>query len=143
MPTLIQSRALGVSLVHKVYRVDYTELQAASTTESISLTTLPAGAIGAAAWIDVVSAFTDAGSISALGLEIGDAGDPNALVASVDGFAVTGRVQNVAVGATEIWASMAVVLKATATGANLGDGAGTTALDSGAVDVHLLYRVIS
>lgn len=142
MPTAIQSRALGVSLVHKVYRVDYTELTAADTSESLSIVTLPAGAVGVAAWVDVVSAFTDAGSISALGLEIGDSADPNALLTSVDGFAVTGRSQNVAAGSTEIWASMAVELKATATGANLGDGAGTTDLDSGIVDVHLLYRVI-
>ena len=34
---------------------------------------------------------------------------------------------------------MAVVAKFTATGANLGDGAGTTSLDSGAFDVHLVY----
>lgn len=141
MPTAIQSRALGVSLVHKVFRVDYTELTAAAASESLSIVTLPAGAVGVAAWIDVVTAFTDAGSISALGLEIGDSADPNALLTSVDGFAVTGRAQNVAAGSTEIWASMAVELKATATGANLGDGASTD-LDSGIVDVHLLYRVI-
>ena len=139
MATNLIKRAMGETLIHEVWRVDYTELDAASTTESISLVTLPAGAIGLAAWIDNVTAATDAGSISALAIEVGDAGDPNALVSSYDLFGATGRVQNIAAGSTEVWGSKAVVAKFTATGANLGDGAGTTALDSGAVDVHLVY----
>ncbi|MGA0312733.1 MAG: hypothetical protein ACO3N4_06635 [Ilumatobacteraceae bacterium] len=139
MATNLIKRAMGESLIHEVWRVDYTELDAASTTESISLVTLPAGAIGLAAWIDNVTAATDSGSISALAIEVGDAGDADALVASYDLFGATGRVQNVAAGSTEVWGSMAVVAKFTATGANLGDGAGTTDLDSGEVDVHLIY----
>jgi hypothetical protein len=139
MATNLIKRAMGESLIHEVWRIDYTELDAASTTESISLVTLPAGAIGVAAWIDNVTAATDAGSISALAIEVGDAGDADALVASYDLFGATGRVQNVAAGSKEVWGSMAVVAKFTATGANLGDGAGTTDLDSGEVDIHLVY----
>ena len=140
MATNIIKRAMGEALVHEVWRVDYTELDAADTTESIALVTLPAGAIGVACFIDNVTAATDAGSISALGVEVGDTADPNALFVSYDLFGATGRVQNVAAGSTEVWGSMAVVAKFTATGANLGDGAGTTDLDSGAVDIHIMYR---
>jgi hypothetical protein len=139
MATQLIKRAMGESLIHEVYRIDYTELDAAGLTESISLVTLPAGAIGLACYIDNVTAATDAGSISALGIEVGDTADPNALFVSYDLFGATGRVQNVAAGSTEVWGSMAVVAKFTATGANLGDGAGTTDLDSGEVDVHLIY----
>ena len=139
MATQLEKRAIGESIKLEIYRVDYTELDAASTTESIALTTLPAGAIGLGCWIDNVTAATDAGSISALAVEVGDSGDPNALVASYDLFGATGRVQNVAVGSTEVWGGMSVVAKFTSTGANLGDGAGTTALDSGEVDVYLMY----
>ncbi len=142
MASLLQSRALGVATVQRTYVIDYTELDAASTTQSVSLTTLPAGAIGMACWIDVTTAFTDAGSISALGIEVGDSADPNALVSSVDGFAVSGRSQNIAAGSTEVWGGMAVEVKVTATGANLGDGAGTTSLDGGQVLINLLYMVI-
>ena len=78
MATLLQSRALGVATVQRTYVVDYTELDAASTTQTVSLATLPAGAIGLACWIDVTTAFSDAGSISALGIEVGDTADPNA-----------------------------------------------------------------
>jgi len=139
MATQIIKRAMGENLIHEVYRIDYTELDAASTTESISLVTLPAGAVLFACFVDNVTAATDAGSISALGIEVGDAGDPDALFASFDLFGSTGRGQNVAAGSTEIAGGMAVVAKFTATGANLGDGAGTTSLDSGEVDVHLVY----
>jgi len=143
MATQIIKKAMGESIKLEVYRIDYTELDAASTTESISLVTLPAGAIGLGAWVDNVVAATDAGSISALAIEVGDAGDADALVASYDLFGSTGRVQNVAAGSTEVWGSMAVVAKFTATGANLGDGAGTTDLDSGAFDVYLMYMDIA
>lgn len=139
MATQLIKRAMGENLIHEVYRIDYTELDAASTTESISLVTLPAGAVLFACFVDNVTAATDAGSISALGIEVGDAGDPDALFASFDLFGATGRQQNIAAGSTEIAGGMVVVAKFTSTGANLGDGAGTTDLDSGAFDVHLVY----
>ncbi len=139
MATLLQKRALGRNIIHEVYRIDYTELDAADTAEVAALVTLPAGAIGLAAWIDNVVAFTDAGSISAVGIEIGDTADPNALVATYDVFGALGRVQNVAAGATEVWGGMVVIATLTATGANFGDGAGTTGLDTGVVDVHVVY----
>ena len=139
MATQIIRRAMGESLIHEVYRIDYTELDAAGLTESISLVTLPAGAVLIACFVDNVTAATDSGSISALGIEVGDTADPDALFASFDLFGSTGRVQNIAAGSTEIAGSMAVVAKFTATGANLGDGAGTTSLDSGEFDVHLVY----
>ena len=76
MATQLIKRAMGEALIHEVYRIDYTELDAASTTESISLVTLPAGAVLIACFVDNVTAATDAGSISALGIEVGDTGRP-------------------------------------------------------------------
>ena len=140
MATQIIRRAMGESLIHEVYRVDYTELDAADTTESISLVTLPAGAIGSPASL-TTSPPQRMRAPSPLSVSrSGDTADPNALFVSYDLFGSTGRVQNVAAGSTEVWGSMAVVAKFTATGANLGDGAGTTGLDSGEVDIHIMYR---
>jgi|DEB0MinimDraft_3_1074331.scaffolds.fasta_scaffold29243_3 hypothetical protein len=141
MPTKMQKRAIGSNIIHEQWSIDYTELIDASTTQSLDLTTLPAGAVGLAAYINVTAAATDAGSISALTIEVGDTADPDAVVDGVDMFAVTGLVQNVAVGSTEMWSGMTVAAKFTATGANLGSGSATD-LDSGAVQVHLVYLVV-
>lgn len=141
MPTKMQKRAIGSNIIHEQWLIDYTELIDASTTQSIALTTLPVGTMGLGASIAITALATDAGSISALNIEVGDTADPDALVSAVDMFAVGGIVQNVACGSTETWSGMSVAAKFTATGANLGSGSATD-LDSGAVQVHLVYMVV-
>lgn len=133
---------VGNNLLHTVVRVDYSELIAAATTQTIALVTLPADAEIMAAWVDLVTVFSDAGSITAIGLEVGSTADPDSIQTSTEllsGPPSTGRVRQQ--GAGETGSGLAVKAKFTATGANFGDGA-TTDVDAGAVDVHLLYRVI-
>ena len=76
------ARPYGDNMLQMSYAVDSSELTAAATTQTIALGTLPAGAQVAMAYLDLVAPFTDAGSISAVGLEVGSAGDPDALIVS-------------------------------------------------------------
>ena len=139
MATEVRKRALGTSVIHQQVRIDSDELIAAATTQTIDVTTLPTGAVLIAAWIDNVEAATDAGSISALTLEVGTAGDPDALVDGFDLFGATGRMRLDGVGVET--GGLAVKAKFTSTGADLGTGA-ATGLDTGIVDIHLLYVVV-
>jgi hypothetical protein len=135
-------RPIGDNLLHTVIRVDYTELIAAATTQTIALVTLPSNAVIVADWLDIVAVFTDAGSISALAVEVGSTGDPNSLQTSTEllsGPPSTGRVRTD--GVKETGDGLAVKALFTATGANLGDGAATD-VDAGSLDVHILYRVV-
>ena len=141
MPTEIISKAIGTNRLERRYRVDYTEFVDASTTQTLDLVTLPASAVGISCVVNNIAAATDAGSISALGLEVGSAGDPNMMFTSVDMFGSTGYYQNVAAGSVAFWGGTTVKVKATATGANLGSGSATD-LDSGSFEIILRYEVL-
>lgn len=136
MPTLISKKRTTDGKIEERWQVLYTEFTAASTTESLSLTTLPADAAVCQVVGDVVDAFTDAGSISALGLEVGSSGDPNSFLTSYDGFSA-GKWH--VPGVWETGDGLAVEVKATATGDNLGDGT-DTGLDSG--EAHIILRYV-
>lgn len=139
MATQRKRRAVGENLILEVYRIDYTELVAADTAETVDLVTLPDNATMVSAFIDNVTAFTDSGSISACAIEVGSSGDADSFVTSYDLFGSTGRVE--VRGAWESADGLTVRATFTATGANFGDGA-TADLDSGEVDVYIAYRVL-
>lgn len=141
MATAYQTaRPIGDNLLHTIVRVDYTELIDAATTQTIDLVTMPAGAEIILSWVDIVAVFTDAGSISAIGMEVGSTADPNSLQQSAEllSGASTGRIRQH--GVLETTDGLAIKAKFTATGANFGDGA-VTDVDAGQVDVNLVYRV--
>lgn len=141
MATEIQSKAVGASLIHKVFRVDYTELDAAATSQTIDLITLPDGAEIQDAFVEIVTTLADVGSISNVVVDLGDGSDADAYIDNVDVFGpAAGRYRAFGVNPTASGATL--TLTATATGANFGDGAGTTDLDSGALNIHVLYRVL-
>lgn len=140
MPDRLQRKPVGSNCIHEVWRVTYDELNAAATTQTEDLLTLPEGAEADVCWVDIVEAFTTAGSISALGVEVGSSGDPNSLQTSTEllsGPPSTGRVRSQ--GVLESCSGLAVKAKFTATGANLGDGADSD-LTAGIVDVHIVHR---
>jgi hypothetical protein len=141
MATVI-TRPVGADLQLAVCTVDYTELDAAATTEAISLVTLPDNAFIVGCDVDVVTLFADSGSISALVVEVGTSGDVDALFTSTTVFTggSTGRL--LAPGAGVSGDGAAIQAKFTATGANLGDGGGTTDLDAGKLRVRILYVVL-
>lgn len=140
MPSTIQSKAIGASLIHKIYRVDYSELTAAATSQALELETLPDGAEIQDAFVDLITTFADAGSISNIVLDVGDGSDPDAYIDNVDIFGATaGRYRAFGVNPTADGVTLTATF--TATGANFGDGDDSD-VDSGAVDIHVLYRVI-
>jgi hypothetical protein len=123
MATIHLGRPVGDNILEARVRVPYTDWSAAATTETIAVCTLPTGAEILLAVIDLQTTYADAGSISDMTVEVGTTGDPDAFVTSTDVFGATaGRYR--------------------APGANLGDGAGATDLDSGSFDIILLYRVV-
>lgn len=136
------SRPVGVNLLQMSYAVDYSELIDAATTQTIALGTLPAGAQVVMAYLDLVVPFEDAGSISAVGLEVGTVGDPNAFIVSQEllSGATAGRLRGD--GVNPSGSGVAVKAKFTATGANFGDGAATD-LDTGTVAVHVYYMLLA
>ena len=136
------ARPYGDNMLQMSYAVDSSELTAAATTQTIALGTLPAGAQVAMAYLDLVAPFTDAGSISAVGLEVGSAGDPDALIVSQElmSGAAAGYLRGD--GANPSASAMALKAKFTATGANFGDGA-TSDLDAGTVAVHVYYMILA
>lgn len=138
MPTQIHHKRNVAGLIEYKAQLLYTELIDASTTQTLDLITLPAGAVVHQVWGDNVTAATDAGSISALGIEVGSSGDPNSFLTTYDVFGSTGRWH--VPGVWEDGNSLAVKVKATATGANLGDGTNTD-LDTGEVHITILYSV--
>lgn len=141
MATTIYDRPRGGLLREAKVRVDYTELIDASTTQTIDLLTMPNDAFHVTSWIDNVTAMTDAGSISACTIQVGvTAVDTDALVPAFDLFGSTGRVH--IDGANTTIDSKTITALFTATGANLGDGS-ATGLDTGVVDVYIVYGVLS
>lgn len=142
MPS-IGKAALGRPLVRLRALIEASELVAAGLTQSISLGTLPAGAVVEQVMHEVPALLADAGSISDVDIEVGTTGDPDYLIASTSVFtggsqarqAGAGTGDRVALGSTEILA------KFTATGANFGDGSASD-LDAGLVAVTVLYRVV-
>jgi len=136
------ARPVGVNLLQMSYAIDYSELIDAATTQSITIGVLPAGAQVVMAYLDLVDPLTDAGSISAVGLEIGTTGDPNAFVVSQEllSGASAGRLRGDGVNPSA--SAAALKAKFTATGANFGDGA-TTDLDAGTVAVHVYYMILA
>ena len=142
MPS-IGKAALGRPLVRLRALIEASELVAAGLTQSISLGTLPAGAVVEQVMHEVPALLADAGSISDVDIEVGTTGDPDYPIASTSVFtcgsqarqAGAGTGDRVALGSTEILA------KFTATGANFGDGSASD-LDAGLVVVTVLYRVV-
>lgn len=141
MPTAYHlDRPVGDHIKEARIRVQASEITAAATTETVALCTLPTGAEIVLAIVDLVTTFADAGSISDVTMEVGTAGDPDAYIKSTDIFgAAAGRYR--ADGDMPSGSAVAVKAKLTATGANFGDGA-TSDLDSGVVDIIILYRVV-
>lgn len=139
----IGNAALGRPLIRRRVIIEASELNAAATTQSVSLGTLPSGAVVEQVFHEVPVLLADAGSISAVVLEVGTSGDPDYLIASTSVFtggtqtrqAGAGTGDRVALGSTELLA------KFTATGANFGDGSASD-LDAGLVVVTVLYRVV-
>ena len=140
MATIHLGRPVGDNVLEARVRVPYSDFTAAATTETIALCTLPTGAEILFAIVDLQTTYADAGSISDVTVEVGTAGDPNAFITSTDVFGATaGRYR--APGVMPSASGVAVKCKATATGANFGDGADPD-LDSGSFDVVILYRVV-
>jgi hypothetical protein len=142
MPKIGKS-ALGRPLVRLQAIIEASELNVAGTAQSVSLGKLPTGAVVEEVFHAVPTLLADAGSISAVVMEVGTAGDPDYLIASTSVF--TGGTQTrtggagtgdrAALGNTEVLA------KFTATGANFGNGSASD-LDAGLVTVTMLYRVV-
>ena len=141
MPTAYRSnRPVGAFTQEARIRVDFSELKAAATTETVSLVTLPTGAEIDLCIVDLLATFADAGSISNVVVEGGTASDPDAFVTSTDVFGpAAGRYR--ADGVNPSASGVAVKAKFTATGDNFGDGS-TSGLDSGSVDFVIRYDVI-
>jgi hypothetical protein len=78
----IGNAALGRPLIRRRVIIEASELNAAATTQSVSLGTLPTGAVVEQVWHEVPVLLADAGSISAVALEVGTSGDPDYLIAS-------------------------------------------------------------
>jgi hypothetical protein len=137
---LLAERALGRPIKQVVYRVSTSDLVAASTTATIIVKKLPAGAVVLSAFYDLVTVFTSA-SITALACEVGVTTDTDAFVTSgelLSGPPSAGRRQ--VAGAWATGDGVNAVVKFTSTGANLGNGT-ASALTAGKVDIHILYTV--
>lgn len=141
MPTVLQTRQIGRGIVEKTVLCTYDELTAAATTETLDVVTLPTGAVLQNAWVEVLTAFADAGSISEVAIEVGNASDPDSLVASFNLFGTSKGDRSEVKGVWEAGSGLAVKAKFTATGANFGDGTDPD-LDAGAVAVRMLYYII-
>jgi len=142
MPTAYRSnRPVGRDQQEARIRVDFSELTAAATAATLDLVTLPTGAQIDLCLVDLLVTFADAGSISDVTVEIGTASDPDAFQTSTDVFGPAAG-QYRADGANPSASGVAVKGKFTATGANFGDGS-TSGLDSGSLDVVILYTIVS
>ena len=141
MPTAYKSnRPVGRDQQEARIRVDFSELTAAATTETVDLVTLPTGAQIDLCVVDLLTTFSDAGSITDVTVEVGTAADPDAFVTSTDVFGpAVGQYR--ADGANPSASGVLVKAKFTATGDDLGDGAATN-LDDGLVDFVIRYSVI-
>lgn len=142
MPTAYRSnRPVGRDQQEARIRVDYSELTAAATTETLDLVTLPTGAQIDLCLVEILTTFSDAGSITDVTVEVGTAADPDAFQTSTDVFGPAAGYYR-ADGANPSASGVAVKAKFTATGANFGDGADTD-LDDGLVDFILRYTIVS
>jgi len=141
MPTAYKSnRPVGRDQQEARIRVDFSELTAAATTETVDLVTLPTGAQIDLCVVDLLTTFSDAGSITDVTVEVGTAADPDAFVTSTDVFGPAAG-QYRADGANPSASGVLVKAKFTATGDDLGDGAATN-LDDGLVDFVIRYTVV-
>jgi hypothetical protein len=138
---LIKTKRLASGLMMKRYRLPYTELVAAATTQTISLCTLPADASVHAVSVDLLTDYSDAGSISSITLQVGSSGDPNSFFTALE--VLSGSPANTRYEQKGVWESgdgLAVKCLATATGANFGDGTDTD-VDGGAADIDIIYSI--
>ena len=136
---LTMTKRLASGQMLKRYRLPSTELTAAAVTQAVPLFTLPADALVSSVTVDLVTDFTDAGSISSVTFQVGSAGDPNSFFTALEGM--SGSPANKRYEQKGVWESgdgLAVQCLATATGANLGDGTDTS-LDGGAIDIDVIY----
>ncbi len=141
MPTAYKSnRPVGRDQQEARIRVDFSELTAAATTETVDLVTLPTGAQIDLCVVDLLTTFSDAGSITDVTVEVGTASDADAFVTSTDVFGPAAG-QYRADGANPSASGVLVKAKFTATGDDLGDGAATN-LDDGLVDFVIRYTVV-
>ena len=139
----VSKRSLGAHVQLWTAAIDYTELDAAGTTETITLFTLPANAVLlGGAEVEVTTLFADAGSISALTIQVGSSGDPNSLFTATGVFTGDTAARLPGIYPVEVGDGLAVKALFTATGANLGDGAGTTDLDAGRCVVRVPFMVM-
>ena len=109
----------------------YQDLQTAATTNTITLVTLPIGAVVQAVILDISTAFLGA-SISAMTASVGISGTPTKYVGTTNVLAA-GSANTTTPAVESRSATTAVVLKADSTGANL------SALSQGAVNVYVLW----
>lgn len=143
MPTTVVDRAVGHYLQEIVVDLDYTDLTAAATTEEIDVVDLPANWRHLSCWAEVITTFSDTGSISNLVVELGETADADSILDGHDVFgpAAGTTYQDGADTVRDDYSGATVKALATATGANLGDGT-STGLDAGKVRYHFLgYRI--
>jgi hypothetical protein len=138
---LIKTKRLASGLMLKRYRLPYTELVAAATTQTISLCTLPTDAVVHNVSVDLLTDFADAGSITNITLQVGSSGDPNSFFTALEVLASSPANQRYEQkGVWEAGDGLAVKCLATATGANFGDGTDSD-VDAGAADIDIIYSV--
>ena len=136
-----KSKRLPSGLMLKRYHLPYTELAAADTAQTLPLFTLPANACIVSCTVDLLTDFADAGSISSITLEVGSTADPNSLFTALE--VLSGSPANQRYEQRGVWESgdgLAVKCKATATGANFGNGSATD-VDAGAAEIDVVYYV--
>jgi len=142
MPASSRS-ALGRPLVRMQSIITAAELTAAGTAQSLSLGTIPTDAVIEEVWHETPTLLADAGSISAVTMQVGTSGAAAYLIAATSVF--TGGTQTrqsgAGTGARVLPAATEMLAKFTATGANFGTGSATS-LDAGTVIITILYRVV-
>lgn len=109
----------------------YQDLQTAATTNTVTVMTLPAGAVVHAVILDIGTAFAGA-SISAMTASVGITGTTTKYIGATNVLA-TGSANTVTATVESRSSTTAVVVKADSTGANL------SALSQGSLSVHVLW----
>ncbi|MCH9838404.1 hypothetical protein K0U83_22275 [bacterium] len=139
----VSASALGRPLVRARAIIDYTELVAAGTSETVDLMRIPASAVVQDVFIEVPALLADAGSISAVTLKIGDGSDDDRFLTALGVFTGDTQTRQAAAGAGPLVMASAATMVGTltATGANFGDGS-ATALDAGQIVVTVTYRLV-
>jgi len=120
-------------LVQYSFVVGFAELNAAATTQAIVLKVMgdeDMQVVGSS-W-ELIIPFADAGSISAVGVTVGDGSDVDAYGAIADVFTTAGTYAGAGAALGTKAAGVSLTATFTATGANFGDGA-TSDLDAGSV----------